>query len=268
MKSPFPGMDPFIEACGLWGDFHHSLIQEIKRKLNQYLPKGYVARTEQREYIVLATTEDEKDYVFIRDVAVGAKEGVSRKDAALATLEPDTDIKPIPARAFIEENFRETFVEIRADTSDKLITCIEILSPSNKRSNSEGWNQYLRKRQGILLGRNSSLVEIDLLRGGLRMPMLDPWPTSPYGVLVARQGSSPGCLIWPAYSLRRLAPTPIPLRKPDADVILDLQLLIDAIYQEDRYESNIDYTKPITPPLSAEESTWLSSQAKVRETPS
>ena len=20
MKSPFPGMDPYIEACGLWGD--------------------------------------------------------------------------------------------------------------------------------------------------------------------------------------------------------------------------------------------------------
>ena len=26
MKAPFPGMDPFIEACGLWSSFHDSLI--------------------------------------------------------------------------------------------------------------------------------------------------------------------------------------------------------------------------------------------------
>ena len=32
MKSPFPGMDPYIEACGLWGDFHHELISEICSK--------------------------------------------------------------------------------------------------------------------------------------------------------------------------------------------------------------------------------------------
>jgi len=29
MKSPFPGMDPYIEACGLWGDFHTHLIEKI-----------------------------------------------------------------------------------------------------------------------------------------------------------------------------------------------------------------------------------------------
>ena len=28
MKSPFPGMDPYIEACGLWGDFHSHLIEK------------------------------------------------------------------------------------------------------------------------------------------------------------------------------------------------------------------------------------------------
>ena len=30
MRSPFPGMDPYIEACGLWGDFHQDLIGAIK----------------------------------------------------------------------------------------------------------------------------------------------------------------------------------------------------------------------------------------------
>ena len=29
MKSPLLGMDPYIEACGLWGDFHSHLIELI-----------------------------------------------------------------------------------------------------------------------------------------------------------------------------------------------------------------------------------------------
>ncbi|HPM84774.1 MAG TPA: DUF4058 family protein [Candidatus Anammoximicrobium sp.] len=30
MRSPFPGMAPYIEACGLWGDFHDKLIGELE----------------------------------------------------------------------------------------------------------------------------------------------------------------------------------------------------------------------------------------------
>lgn len=45
MKSPFPGMDPFIEACGLWEDFHDDLIHAIKQTIAPRLPEGYVART-------------------------------------------------------------------------------------------------------------------------------------------------------------------------------------------------------------------------------
>ena len=44
MKSPFPGMDPYIEACGLWGDFHHDLISEIKHALAQAVPERYLVR--------------------------------------------------------------------------------------------------------------------------------------------------------------------------------------------------------------------------------
>ena len=38
MRSPFPGMDPYIEACHLWEDFHHDLILEIKSVLAAVLP--------------------------------------------------------------------------------------------------------------------------------------------------------------------------------------------------------------------------------------
>ena len=44
MPSPFPGMDPYIEAPDVWSDFHGGLAAEIRRDLNQRLRPRYVAR--------------------------------------------------------------------------------------------------------------------------------------------------------------------------------------------------------------------------------
>src|SRR3954453_18093484 len=55
MKSPFPGMDPFIEARHLWGDFHDNLIVDIQRAIQRQLPDRYVARISDR---VFFETED------------------------------------------------------------------------------------------------------------------------------------------------------------------------------------------------------------------
>ncbi len=44
MRSPFPGMDPYIEACGLWEDFHEALIAQIRDALAQSVPDHYVVR--------------------------------------------------------------------------------------------------------------------------------------------------------------------------------------------------------------------------------
>ena len=53
MRSPFPGMDPYIEACGLWGDFHSHLIEKIGEKLADVAPEHYLVRTGERSYVVL-----------------------------------------------------------------------------------------------------------------------------------------------------------------------------------------------------------------------
>ena len=39
MKSPFPGMDPDVEACGLWADFHNHLIEKIGERLADAAPE-------------------------------------------------------------------------------------------------------------------------------------------------------------------------------------------------------------------------------------
>ena len=44
MPSPFPGMDPYIEACGMWADFHSHLIEKISVQLGDSdLPPAPVA---------------------------------------------------------------------------------------------------------------------------------------------------------------------------------------------------------------------------------
>ena len=110
---------------------------------------------------------------------------------------------------------------------------------------------------------NVNLVEIDLLRGGQRMPMLDPWADSPYAMLIALAGSHL-CRVWRAHYRRSLPVIPVPLAKPDSDIPLDLQPMIDEIYQRFRYPRSIDYSKPLTPPLDAAETGWLKQQLQVR----
>jgi hypothetical protein len=165
--------------------------------------------------------------------------------------------EPLALRAFIAADYEEAFIDIyERPPGRRLVTSIEVLSPSNKIRRSVGWKKYLRKRQALLLGK-ANLVEIDLLRGGDRMPMLDPWPNSPYYVLVAREEWAPRCRVWPTFFDRPLPTIPIPLSRPDPDIPLALQPLVDVIYERARYGEEIDYTKALTPPLSAEEATQV-----------
>ena len=70
MKSPFPGMDPYIESCGLWGDFHDDLVLRIKYALSRMIPSRYVVRTGERSYLVLVESEGKKKRTFQPDVKV------------------------------------------------------------------------------------------------------------------------------------------------------------------------------------------------------
>ena len=221
MPSPFPGMDPYIEASGLWEDFHNHLIARISEHLADALPERYLVRTGERSYVVLVESGGMVSHPFLPDVSVTAPRGRKRatKKGGTALAEPAAATEPVTMRAFIREEHREAFIEIREASPDqRLVTSIELLSPSNKRPGTEGWQLYLRKRQSLLLG-STHLVEIDLLRGGQRMPMLDPWPDSPYTLLVAR-APAPLCRVWRAFSLQPLPAIPVPLSRPDHDLAL------------------------------------------------
>jgi hypothetical protein len=266
MASPFPGMDPYIEACGLWEDFHNSLISHIAIQLADTAPEGYIVRSGERSYLVLVDTEGKNSYPFLPDVNVTTPRSsrMAGKTGGTAVAEPPAAEKPHVLRAFVKEEHRETFLEIyETDPEKRLVTTIEVLSPSNKRPGTEGWDLYQRKRQSILLG-DTNLVEIDLLRGGTRMPMLDPWPNSPYVLLAARARNPERCRVWEGHFQRPLPSLPIPLAKGDADLDLPLQPLVETIYRRFRYEQSIDYAAKLKPPLSTAEAAWCRRQLQAR----
>jgi len=261
MSSPFPGMDPYIEACHLWDDFHHNLISQIHDAVAAILPKRYVVRAGERSYVMLTAKNGVDEYRMQADVTLAQKPGASSsagQQAAVGMLEAtDVDSKPITMVALVHTDFREGFLEIREAYGDRqVVTSMEILSPSNKRFGSEGWFEYVRKRQACLSGM-CHFVEIDLLHGGRRMPMDDDWPESPYYVLVCRKEKAPRCTVWPATFKQPLPPLVIPLLPPDPDLTVPIQPLIETIYARSQYDADIDYRQPLRPPLSPADQGWL-----------
>src|SRR5437867_1545613 len=65
MRSPFPGMDPYLESH--WGDVHHRLIQYACDALQPRLPEDLVARVEERVFL---ETDPELIRLMVPDVRV------------------------------------------------------------------------------------------------------------------------------------------------------------------------------------------------------
>jgi hypothetical protein len=147
---------------------------------------------------------------------------------------------------------RQSFLEIRDRRNRRLVTIIELLSPSNKTAGSDR-EDYLAKRRQVLAGM-THLVEIDLRRGGLRPAPPELRPCD-YYVLVSRYQQRPKLDFWPLGLRGRLPVVPIPLLAPDPDVSLDLQAVLDHTYDAADYGKYIYQEQP-EPPLSAEEEAW------------
>jgi len=257
-------MDPYIESSGLWRNCHANLMIKIQDALADVVPKHYLVRAEERSYLLLAVENGKEMRPFFPNVRViepkpGPRKRGKRRPgvAALAQATVSVEQRPMHMTAFVEQEVRETYIEIFAtEPAHRLVTTIEVLSPTNKERGGHGWNLYLRKRQAALVCA-VHLVEIDLLRGGTRLPMGDPWPESPYTLLVARAGQQYACTVWPAYFHLPLPAIPIPLAAPDPDVTLELQPLLESIYSRLRCDETIDYTRPLLPPPTTTEEGWL-----------
>lgn len=245
----FPGLDPFLESQA-WEDFHHHLIEEIYRVLAPGLRPRYVVRVEERVYVEYLP--DEHGTGFRPDIVVSETLlPSSQQPIAAPVLEPSAVITlPLP------EQKQEAFLTIRHSETLAVVTVIEILSLSNKRANSSGRQEYLRKREAVLMS-DAHLIEIDLLRGGERLPSLQPYPNADYYVLVSRADRRPRAEVYCA-SLRSPLPRfPVPLAYPDPDRPIDLQAIYQSVYELADYSGSLQYDRPVEPALSEQDAAWV-----------
>lgn len=251
MPSPFPGMDPYIEDADLWRDFHQNLASEIQRQVAPQIRPNYFVRLTPRT--TYETVELGKTRSAYPDASVLKNRPIREAAARYGTMVAEP---PYETRVEIEVEVQDFSLEIR-DKESELVTAIEILSRVNKRRGHEAYNTYRAKRRG-LLRQPVHLLEIDLLRAGERVPVVDPLPDAPYYVYLSRENLRPHVGVWAIQFQDRLPTIPIPLRKPDPDAVFDLQRAVETIYDLSMYQESINYSEPPPPPaLSDTDAQWL-----------
>jgi hypothetical protein len=264
MPSPFPGVDPFIEGPE-WEDFHHHLIEEIHRALVPRVRPRYVVRVERRVYVEHDIDPPHRtirpDVTLLRDAVRSAR---GEGSAATATI-VETEIAPVECTLAMPEDMSEAYLTIRERETMQVVTVIEVLSPSNKRPGSDGRREYLAKREEVLQS-SAHLVELDLLRGGQRMPMLDSLPPGDFYAVVSRARRRPRAEVY-AWTLRQpLPPIPIPLAGKDPDVTIDLQSIFNTTYDRAGYDYSLRYDQAPEPTFPDDELAWVQSQLKAGRT--
>ncbi|QDU22731.1 hypothetical protein ETAA1_47170 [Urbifossiella limnaea] len=170
MPSPFPGMNPYLEQHGVWNDFHKTFLVTMRELLTPQLVPRYVGRLE--EHVHTHNVDDGRTSAF-------------------------------------QDEIHSVYLEIRDTAGLEVVTTIELLSPSNKRTGPD--REAYRARVRRVLSSSANFVEIDLLRGGPRMP----WgnlPACDYYALVSRPETRPRTDVWPVALRDRLPSIPIPVR--------------------------------------------------------
>ncbi len=248
MPSPFPGMDPYLEAR--WHDFHERFIPAAAAYLAaQILPK-YFIRIDENVYLhERPPGERYLEFPLGRpDLAVTRGPFPERPATTAGTLEAPAYVLLRPAHD-LESLSNLKVVDRR---SDEVVTVVELLSPTNKRPGDHR-AEYLGKRAQYL-DSPAHLVEIDLLRGGRPLPA-DDRPDCTYSVLVSRAERRPRAEFWP-FGLRDPLPVvPIPLRDGDPDARLDLRAVLDRVHDEAGYVYYL-YGDDPDPPLTGDDLAW------------
>ncbi len=245
MANPFPGMDPYLEGT-LWPVVHTNLATDIARALNALIRPKYLALSTQR---VVVTYPDDEDGAPTRWPDVGVVGTVDAAGGGTAVATPPCVNEPLDATTI-----PQYAVEIRDPEDRRLVTAIEILSPTNK--NDAGRAEYATKRREILAGP-ANLVEIDLLKAGTRFPMKRPLPDAPYFVFISRVTKRPALDVWPIFLREPIPKVPIPLGDSDPDVWLNLQAILDRLHDEMGYEQSVNYGRPPTATFTPDDLAWI-----------
>ena len=267
MPSPFPGMDPYLEHPSVFPNLHDKMIVHLEELLQPLLPEPYYAKASNRVWL------EYTDEVRIPDVTV------------LRTNRPVVPAKPeqagvglanaplrITAADLPWSEFREAYLEIysKHEGEARLITSLEVLSPTNKTRGEQARGAY-REKQAENFRSNVNLVEIDLLRAGMhttavpREKLRERCGSIDYHVCVHQFDEPNDFFVYPIQLTERLPKIAIPLLPGDPSVAVELQPLLDYCYDRGPYRREVNYNRDPPPPtMSPERLAWIKEVLKAR----
>lgn len=218
MPSPFPGMDPYLEARSLWKGVHDGLIYRMMEDLQPQLQPRYVAVLEGRPL--------------------------------LQPLDQPSLVEP-------ELQIWHSLIEIRDPSNDAVVTVIELLSPWNK-SPGQGQEEYRAKQRAVLLSDANlveiDLLRGPSHTVAVPVGRLQP---SDYRVCIHRSARPSGFEVV-RFGVRDPLPRiGIPLRAGDADAILDLPTIFERVYDTGAYHRRVDYRRAPEPPFAGPDAAWV-----------
>jgi hypothetical protein len=241
MPSPFPGMNPYLEHQNEWRNFHTHFINACATALAPQLKSRYFAKIRANTYF----QEFSELESMVRDFNIESVEYTEGK-----RLEPPVYLTHRPP--YIKEEI--PFIEVLCLETHKRVTVIEVLCPINKCVGSIR-EQYLASRRHFFAGiAKSNFIEIDLLRGFGRLPM-EGLPSCDYNALVYRASDYKRIGCWPIKLRQSLPVLPIPLGDSEPHVTLDLQELLNRVYDE-AFLGDTIYKHQPQPPLHPDDDAW------------
>jgi hypothetical protein len=220
-------MDPFLEDPAFWPDFHSRFINYWCEAIAEQLPFRYDARIGERVNLV------ERQPGMIRRVEpdVAVSHWGAGSVASSAAGDAVATLEPVTIPLVIEEPARQNYIEILRRPERDLVAVLELLSPSKK--TPPGLGEYVAKRNAVLR-QDVHLMELDYVY---------------------------------AWTIRQALPQiPVPLRSPDADVLIDLAAVMRTTYERGRYAKSINYEMPPKAALSSSHRQWIFQQTTAATT--
>lgn len=250
-------MNPYLEQ--FWRSVHARLVVAGCDALNEVLPQGLLAVIEERLYVEMPEVYERTIYPDIRVVRHKEVPEYQSPERGASSTATRTRTRPIYIE-ILSEPITETYINIIEPAGERVITTIEVLSLANKLPGT-GQAQYLKKQQETIQA-GVNLVEIDLLRSGewvLSVPetYLHAPDRTPYRVCVFRAERPTFREFYPIELREPLPIINIPLRPTDADAPLDLQALLNKVYEQGRYHLLIDYRQAPKPALPDDDLAWI-----------
>lgn len=246
MSYPFPGMNPWLENPTLWKGVHQRLITALADLLAPQLEPRYFVAVETHTYISTSPTLPIQSRY--PDVSV-----LKISEAPVPYVTAPTATMPVVVELPLPEPYDEPYLEVRLLPDGQVVTVIELLSHTNKRTGEER-RSYLQKREA-LIDSDVHFVEIDLLRAHPPMPYTEHL-SADYRIFVHRREMRRKAHLYP-FTVQQAIPTfPLPLLPDDQEPQVDLGALLHDLYDRARYRLVIDYSKPPTPVLRDDDAAW------------